>query len=103
MGNLRILAVNKCPRALKDLSVEFCRQEYWSGLPFPSPGEVPHSETEPASPALARATPEPPVKTFIKHTTCFIYLTTVFSSGMEASQRQEVLSLFSVLYIQGLE
>ena len=25
------------------LSMEFCRQEYWSGLPFPTPGDLPHS------------------------------------------------------------
>ena len=35
------------------LSVGFCRQEYWSGLPFPSPGDLPDSGIEPASPALA--------------------------------------------------
>ena len=29
------------------------RQEYWSGLPFPSPGDLPHPETEAVSPALA--------------------------------------------------
>ena len=27
-------------------------QEYWSGFPIPSPGEVPHQEIEPGSPAL---------------------------------------------------
>ena len=27
-----------CPTAL---SIEFSRQEYWSGLPFPSPGDLP--------------------------------------------------------------
>ena len=26
------------------------RQEYWSGLPFPSPGDLPHPGTEPVSP-----------------------------------------------------
>ena len=31
----------------------FSRQEYWSGLPFPSPGDLPAPEAEPASPALA--------------------------------------------------
>ena len=31
----------------------FHRQEYWSGLPFPSPGDLPDSEMEPVSPALA--------------------------------------------------
>ena len=31
------------------LSVEFCKQEYWSGLPFPSPGDLPHPRIEPTS------------------------------------------------------
>ena len=31
----------------------FLRQEYWSGLPFPSPGALPHPGAKPASPALA--------------------------------------------------
>ena len=42
------------PQAL--LSMEFSRQEYWSGLPFPTPGDLPDPGTEPmslASPALA--------------------------------------------------
>jgi len=34
------------------LSVEFSRQEYWSGLPFPSPGDLPDPGIEPGSPAL---------------------------------------------------
>ena len=34
------------------LSMEFSRQEYWSGLPFPSPGDLPDAGTEPGSPAL---------------------------------------------------
>ena len=33
------------------LPIEFSRQEYWSGLPFPSPGDLPDTEIEPASPA----------------------------------------------------
>ena len=35
------------------LSMEFPRQEYWSGQPFPSPGALPDPEIKPASPALA--------------------------------------------------
>ena len=38
------------------LSIEFSRQEYWSGLPFPTPGTLPSPEIHPASlvsPALA--------------------------------------------------
>ena len=34
------------------LSVEFSRQEYWSGLPFPSPGDLPDPGIKPISPAL---------------------------------------------------
>ena len=34
------------------LSMGFSRQEYWSGLPFPSLGDLPHPGIEPGSPAL---------------------------------------------------
>ena len=34
------------------LSMEFSQQEYWSGLPFPSPGDLPETGIEPGSPAL---------------------------------------------------
>ena len=33
-------------------STGFSRQEYWSGVPLPSPGELPDPEIEPGSPAL---------------------------------------------------
>ena len=32
--------------------MEFSRQEYWSGLPFPSPEDLPDPGIEPTSPAL---------------------------------------------------
>ena len=46
------------------LSVGFPRQEHWSGLPFPSPGNFPDPGIEPMSPALAGGffTTEPPGK-----------------------------------------
>ena len=34
------------------LSMDFSRQEYWSWLPFPSPGDLPDPGIEPRSPAL---------------------------------------------------
>ena len=34
------------------LSRGFSRHEYWSGLPFPSPGDLPDLGIEPGSPAL---------------------------------------------------
>ena len=44
--------------------MEFSSQEYWSGLPFPSPGDLPGTGIEPGSPALAGGffTAEPPGK-----------------------------------------
>ena len=52
-------AVCKAP-----LSVGFSRQEYWSGLPFPSPGDLPDSGIESRSPALEAdaLTSKPPGK-----------------------------------------
>ena len=46
------------------LSVGFSRQKYWSGLPFPSPGDLPHSGIEPGSLKLqADSLPsEPPLE-----------------------------------------
>ena len=42
----------------------FSRQEYWSGLPFPSPGDLPDPGIEPGSPALQEdaLTSEPPME-----------------------------------------
>ena len=42
----------------------FFRQEYWSGLPFPSPGALPDPGKEPSSPTLTGGffTIEPPRK-----------------------------------------
>ena len=46
------------------LSMGFSRQEYWSGLPFPSPGDLPNPGIKPGSPALGAdaLTSEPPGK-----------------------------------------
>ena len=47
-------------------SIGFSRQEYWSGLPFPSPGDLPDPGIEPRSPAWEAdaLTSEPPGKPF---------------------------------------
>ena len=46
------------------LSMGFSKQEYWSGLPFPSPGDLPNPGIEPTSPTLQgdALTSEPPGK-----------------------------------------
>ena len=53
------------------LSTGFPRQEYWNGLPFPSPGHLLNPGIEPASPALAGRffTTVPPGKSFPNKTT----------------------------------
>ena len=45
----------------------FPRQEYWSGFPFPPPGDLPDPGIEPMSPALAGGffTTEPPGKLYM--------------------------------------
>ena len=40
------------PASQATLSMGFSRQEYWSGLPCPSPGTLPDPGIEPTSPAL---------------------------------------------------
>ena len=49
-------------------SMEFSRQEYWSGVPLPSPGDLSNPGIEPGSPALqGDALPsEPPEKSNMK-------------------------------------
>ena len=44
--------------------MEFIKQEYWKGLPFPSRGDFPDPGVEPVSPAMAGGffTTEPPGK-----------------------------------------
>ena len=52
------------------LSVEFSRQEYWIGLPFPTPGDLPKPGIESMFPALAGRffTTAPPRKRMIMYT-----------------------------------
>ena len=55
------------------LSMGFSRQEYWSGLPFSPPGDLPNPGIGPASPALAGRffSTEPPGKPH-KHSDIYI-------------------------------
>ena len=64
LSHVRLFATSWTIAYQTPLSVGFSRQGYWSGLPFPSLGELPDPETEPRSPTLqADALPsEPPEK-----------------------------------------
>ena len=54
------------------LSMEFSRQEQWSGLPFPSPRDLPYPGIKPRSPALQADSllSEPPGKPFVCECVC---------------------------------
>ena len=55
------------------LSMGFSRQKYWSGLPFPSPGNLPNPGIKPTSPELQvdSFTTEPPGKPLGRDTGSF--------------------------------
>ena len=52
LSRLRLFATPWTAAYQAPLSMGFSRQEYWNGLPFPSPGDLPDPGIEPGSPAL---------------------------------------------------
>ena len=64
------------------LSMGFSRQEYWSGLPFPSPGDLPHPGIKPKCPALQADSlpPEPPGILRVKSWKTVDFLSCVFDT-----------------------
>ena len=91
------------------LSMGFPRQEYWNGLPFPSPGDLPDSEIEPMSPALAGGffTAEPPGKPILlvdvlKFVNCVGYNFETLVTGKKTQTSFRSLDLGSYLIENGL-
>ena len=91
------------------LSMGFSRQEYWSGLPFPSPGNLPDPGIKPGSPALqADSLPfEPSGKTYTNththihthtHTHTYIYIC-IYSALSLSFSLSLSLSLSIYIYI----
>ena len=88
------------------LSMEFSRQEYWNGLPFPSPGDLPNPRIVPRSPAVqADSLPtEPPGKPVLYYyvifmlelfsAICLLYIILSFSK-----QSQKSNCCYSTYYI----
>ena len=62
LSRVRFFATQWTVARQAPLSMGFSRQEQWSGLPFPSPGDLPDPEIEPRSPTLEAdaLTSEPP-------------------------------------------
>ena len=52
LNRVRLFAIPWTVVYQASLSMGFSRQEYWSGLSFPSPGDLPDPGIEPRSPAL---------------------------------------------------
>ena len=52
LNHIRLLVTSWTVACQVPLSMDFSRQEYWSGLLFPSPGALPNSGIKPRSPAL---------------------------------------------------
>ena len=52
LSHVRLFATPWIVACQAPLSMEFSRKEYWSGLPFPSPGDLPDAGVNPRSPAL---------------------------------------------------
>ena len=52
LSRVRLFAIPWTVVFKAPLSMEFPRQEYWSGLPFSSPGDLPDPGIEPRSPTL---------------------------------------------------
>ena len=76
-------------------SLGFSREEYWSGWPFPSPGDLPDPGSEPNSPALAdrsstTATPGSPGFHRSEQFTSKQVLCKVLSNGMGSSPFSQV-------------
>ena len=64
LNRVRLFATPWTVARQAPLSMGFSRQEYWSGLPFPYPGDLPNPGIEPGSPALQAdaLSSEPPGK-----------------------------------------
>ena len=60
LSRVRLFATPWTVAYQASLSMGFSRQEYWSGLPFPSPGDLPDPGIKPRSPALQAALPSEP-------------------------------------------
>ena len=51
LNHVQLFAIPQTAAHQGPLSMEFSRQEHWSGLPFPSPEDLPNPGIKPTSPA----------------------------------------------------
>ena len=67
LSRVRLFATPRTVAYQAPPSMGFSRQEYWSGLPFPSPGDLPNPGIKPRSPAFQAdaLTSEPPGNPYV--------------------------------------
>ena len=90
------------------LSMGFSRQEYWSGLPFPFPGDLPDPGIKPGSPTL-QADSLPSELSFIELLLCAkLYIYVIFHltihmtiSKMRTQKRRNSADVIKVIYLRG--
>ena len=56
---VKVKVTQLCPTLCSGIAMEFSRPEYWSGEPFPSPGDLPNPGIKLGSPALQADSVEP--------------------------------------------
>ena len=88
------------------LSMGFSRQEYWSGLPFPSPGDLPKQGIEPTSPALVGGffttePPESPTGTLLSHNSHLLSCQPNLQKSFQKPRGRERGLVFSIYDTQG--
>ena len=93
LSRVRLFATPWTVALQAPLSMGFSRQEYWSGLPFPSPGDLPNPGIEPGFPALQAdaLSSEPPGKLqFYRSPALLFALTMCCSGGTRERMSQEL-------------
>ena len=76
------------------LSMGFSRQEYWSGLPFPSPGNLPDPGIKPRSPALqGDSSPSEPANAGDARDEFFPWVQKLFWRGVVEKQKSRKVEL----------
>ena len=80
LSRVRLFATPKTVAYQAPPSMGFSREEYWSGLPFPSPGDLPEPGIEPGSPAFQAdgLTSEPPGKPVVLNYESYWIIATSF-------------------------
>ena len=78
------------------LSIGFSRREYWSGLPFPSPGDLPNPGTKPSSPAFqADSLPSEAPGRFIKSINALIHKLTFWINSKQIVELYDGLEIWN--------